>query len=1082
MKTHKRSCLAWGTMLAGLVVGTTVPAGGQTTIFVDADAQGAGDGSSWADAFTAVQPALDAAQSGDQVWVAEGTYVENITLALGIALYGGFAGTEDPATFDLAGRDLSANPTVLDGNESGSVVTSPPDATASTRIDGFMIRNGYGTASGSLRYGGGIYCVDSSPSIANNGIADNYASGSGGGIFCKSSSPLITDNTIADNRAGHEGGGICCSQSSPTIANCTIANNRTVFHDGGGLSLQESSPTITDNVISSNYATGLGGGMSLRYSSPTISRNTIMANEGACGGGIWLDRSSPTVLHNRITGNAGRASSLLGGGGGLGLVNSSPLIANNLIAGNGSGLGGGLSLYLSSPTITNNTITANHGAAAGGLYLKDHCAPVVANNIIAFNSSGVYRPIDSPDVVPTFRSNCIYGNADFNFENLADPTGTGGNISVDALLASSAYGNTHLQPDSPCVDAGDNAYVNGDHDIDGQPRIQPAGGLVDIGADESDGTTWQEGPYAVVRVSPDGHDEHDGSSWTLAKRTVQAGLDAAAAVGGEVWVQAGTYYERIALPSFAYAYGGFAGTETQRDERDRIAHVTTLDAGQWGSVVEARSGYRVSTIDGFTITGGGDSIGGGVTIYHASPIIANNAIVGNYGGGLFQQGASSVITNNTITGNVGSEGGGIIAYGAGASVITGNTITGNHASGTGGGLTVDGSSPLIANNVIVGNGASMGGGLYLNSSSPTITNNTIASNCGATAGGLYLGDGSSPMIANTIIALNSSGVYRPVGAVGVAPTFRSNCVYGNAECDFENLTDPTGTNGNISVDPNLASPAHGNVHLQPGSPCVDAGNNAYVNADYDIDGQPRIQPAEGAVDIGADESDGTAWPEGPYAIVRVSADGDDEHDGSSWPLAKRTVQSALDAAAAIGGEVWVQAGTYYERITLPSFTFAYGGFAGAETQRDERNWKTNVTTLDGEARGSVVSAIAGYRVSRVDGFTITHGHASTKGGGVNAASAGPEIMNNIITDNRAEDDGGGLFVCSCLVAGNTITGNWANWHGGGARTCGRAIIANNVISRNSARFAGGVALVGSATVENNVIIGNRGRGGCGAVL
>jgi len=59
-----------------------------------------------------------------KVWVAAGTYVENITLKSGVALYGGFAGNET----DLSQRNWAANKTILDGNQSGSVVTSPEGA------------------------------------------------------------------------------------------------------------------------------------------------------------------------------------------------------------------------------------------------------------------------------------------------------------------------------------------------------------------------------------------------------------------------------------------------------------------------------------------------------------------------------------------------------------------------------------------------------------------------------------------------------------------------------------------------------------------------------------------------------------------------------------------------------------------------------------------------------------------------------------------------------------------------------------------------------------------------------------------
>jgi len=94
-------------------------------------------------------------------------------------------------------------------------------------------------------------------------------------------------------------------------------------------------------------------------------------------------------------------------------------------------------------------------------------------------------------------------------------------------------------------------------------------------------------------------------------------------------------------------------------------------------------------------------------------------------------------------------------------------------------------------------------------------------------------------------------------------------VYGNGAYDYSALIDPTGTDGNISVDPRLADPQHGNTHIQPDSPCVDAGGNADAFGDFDMDGQPRVQPLGGTVDIGADESDGTVWPAGSNVIVRV---------------------------------------------------------------------------------------------------------------------------------------------------------------------------------------------------------------------
>ncbi|HXK84933.1 MAG TPA: hypothetical protein PLS82_02765, partial [Phycisphaerae bacterium] len=129
------------------------------TIYVTQTGSDANSGLSWSEAKGTVAGGLAAAVAGDEVWVAAGVYVERITLKAGAALYGGFAGSET----QLEQRSVASNPTVLDGNRTGNVVTSPSGATATTRIDSFTIRNGY-VSNG---YGGGIYCSSSSPTIAN---------------------------------------------------------------------------------------------------------------------------------------------------------------------------------------------------------------------------------------------------------------------------------------------------------------------------------------------------------------------------------------------------------------------------------------------------------------------------------------------------------------------------------------------------------------------------------------------------------------------------------------------------------------------------------------------------------------------------------------------------------------------------------------------------------------------------------------------------------------------------------------------------------------------------------------------------
>ncbi len=930
-------------LLAGLLafaLSATPHAAAQSVIYVNAAATGANNGSSWADAYQTVQPAVDAAQVGDQVWVAAGRYVGSILHKEDVALYGGFAGTEAPATFDLATRDFATHETILDGNHSGSVLVVPQQVSSACRIDGF-----------------------------------------------------------------------------------TITNARSIV-DGGGIHAEFASPTIANNVITGNRTSARGGGLSLVHSNAIVTNNRIVANQAdSSGGGVFLFLSAPELTNNCITGNSSGES-----GGGICSSNSTLLLANNLIAFNRAAKSGG-GLYVaasSSGLITNNTIIGNAAALQSGGLVVSASYLTVANTIVAFNSAGVY----SESGTAAFRNNCVYGNTAYNYSGINDPTGLNGNLAVDPGIAGVPYGGWHVQPASPCIDAGNNDYVRGTLDVDGQPRVQAA--TVDIGADESDGTLWPTGPYGVIRVSPQGDDGNDGSSWTLAKRSVQAGIKAAAGLRGEVWVQAGTYNECVTLLAFAHVYGGFSGVETQRNERNWRAQVTTLDGQSQGSVVTAdHPGYGVSTLDGFTVTHGSAIAGGGMYLLRCSPTLANCYVVGN-----------------------------TASYG-------------------GGGLWLDWCAPILANNIIAGNSAaSQGGGLYVNGAAPIVANNTITGNSAVEGGAAYLYYAPSAFLANTIIAFNSCGLH----AAGQSPILRSNCAYGNAAYNYSGLTDPTGTGGNISADPGLVGAPYGGWHLQAGSPCVGTGYSGFAYTQTDGDGQPRILPVGGNVDIGADEFDGTPAP-ASFSVVRVSPLGDDAHDGSSWPLAKRTIQAAMQAAATAGGEGWAQAGTYAESITQPPFVHVYGGFAGTETLRAQRDRHAHRSILDGQQQGTVVTGGPGYAVSTLDGFTVTRGNA-TNGGGLCLSNASPTISNNTISANTATD-GGGIYLRACCsrVLNNSIVGNSAANGGGLCSSNSSPIIANNIIAGNRGSWGGGYHVgSGSGTLTNNTIAGNDATDGGGIYL
>lgn len=548
--------------------------------------------------------------------------------------------------------------------------------------------------------------------------------------------------------------------------------------------------------------------------------------------------------------------------------------------------------------------------------------------------------------------------------------------------------------------------------------------------------------------------EGDGTSWATAKKTVHAGLEAAEA-GDQVWVAKGLYSGGITLKEGVELYGGFAGTESALVERPRFprlvadANESVLDGGQSGSVVICPTGVTtLARIDGFTIRNGNAARGGGIHCYRSSPVIANNKITRNssspmQGGGIYGYIASPIIHNNVISDNV---------------------------ARYGGGFSFDGGAAVLVNNVVIGNAARSGGGIHCNQARLKIINNSVVGNSAASGGGgIWSGSGHESgfhlLISNTLVAFNSSGIYLPSKGLEM----RSNCVYGNDTYDYSGypeFIDPTGSNGNISVDPRLQGWTNGEgVHLQPDSPCIDQGDDSLVQVGWlDLDGQERIIGTH--VDIGADEADGTVWPTG-VKIIHVGLSGNDANDGTTWTKCKATIQAGIDAAAAEGGEVWVMTWRdFHEFITIPPSVHVYGGFlgwlwddplVGMEKVRYRRNWQENKTFLYGMATFS-----GGGQDCGIDGFNIMHaGHD-----GIVCERTSPIIANNTLSG------GEGVNGIRCHESAATLVNNTI-----ARSTCGVSVSAgDSVWGRpkviNCSIVECGTGVSGDAEVTNCILWGN----------
>jgi len=248
-----------------------------------------GDGSE-ENPFASIQFGIDNAETGDSIFVQSGTYVENIN-------YNG-------KNIVVQGEDRET--TIIDGNQTGSVVIFENGEDTTAVLDGFTIQNGQGMGDWSNFYGGGITCKNtSSPYISNVTISNNTA-GYGGGISCQdNSSPTLILITISNNVATNDGGGIhCIYNSSPNLTFVTISNNNTSW-DGGGIYYFSNTNSILTNVlINENIAGDNGGGIYCRSNtSLTLINVTISGNNDSEGGGIYCRDNSHLNLLNCILWN-----------------------------------------------------------------------------------------------------------------------------------------------------------------------------------------------------------------------------------------------------------------------------------------------------------------------------------------------------------------------------------------------------------------------------------------------------------------------------------------------------------------------------------------------------------------------------------------------------------------------------------------------------------------------------------------------------------------------------------------------------------------------------------------------------------
>ncbi len=411
-------------------------------IYVNKNATGSNNGSSWQNAYTDLQLGIAQSMFGDEIWVAAAVYKPTtgtstlITFSVknGTKLYGGFNGTETL----LSQRNFDLNATILSGeigagtsNDNSKTILYFNGVANQTRVDGFTVTAAYN----SNDYGGGAKSIDSSPTIANCKFNGNYSTSGGGAI-------------------NHSGSGIL------TLDSCVFDGNVANTYGGGALRLYAGSVNITNCYFKSNQSNTYGGAIFFYSAVVNIDRCTFAGN---------------------ICQSSGSAISF----GDVGTVN----LSNSLLVGNfanQSGVIDGPTFSNSSPhTIVNCTIAQNKDVNSGG---SSYACAVALNNEASISNSIIYGNSSPIQVLST----------GLNFSNSitqsASSSATGTNIlyvnpqfilpgNVNSAPFELAGLNYQLNLLSPGIDVGANGIVVGNVDLIGNNRIH--NNTVDLGAYES---------------------------------------------------------------------------------------------------------------------------------------------------------------------------------------------------------------------------------------------------------------------------------------------------------------------------------------------------------------------------------------------------------------------------------------------------------------------------------------------------------------------------------------------------------------------------------------------------------------------
>ena len=453
--------------------------------YVDTTGDDANQGDSASQPFKTIQHAIDKSVPGMTVIVADGTYAPINSNNKSITIQS-VNGAE--RTIIDGGYPAATNRCVYAGGLAGET---------NTVIRGFTIQNGCnigfswgnngaGVAGGSLydcvvRFnhgegngGGVVYSA-----MYNCTISDNDTLSSGGGAYnamltnCQlvnnscvvngagTIGGVLVNCSVISNRAEAAGGGVFTS----VMTNCVIRDNVTLTHGGGAYGGSMYGCVVTNNIAYQN-AGGVFGGI--------VERCAIVGNEAYQSGG---GASGAVCYDSEIIGNT---ATIHGGGADYCKLYNCVLAGNECALSSEAYGGGAYHGELENCLVYGNRST-NGGGGGVSLAVCRNCT--IYGNSCGYNSGGTHAWLVNGLPGGTNFNCIVYGNIAGTTDKEIDPRMASFNCYTnDPHFMRAEAGDFRLRYNSPCINAGNNAYVTNTVDFAGNARID--NNTVDIGAYE----------------------------------------------------------------------------------------------------------------------------------------------------------------------------------------------------------------------------------------------------------------------------------------------------------------------------------------------------------------------------------------------------------------------------------------------------------------------------------------------------------------------------------------------------------------------------------------------------------------------